>query len=64
MNILTNHQLPDLVHGHVDLDVHLEPQDGLERLRNLKIWIPHKKLGYLHVYYPGITRIVEVISCW
>ena len=35
--------LPDLVLDHVDLDVHLDPQDGLERLQNPKIWIPHEK---------------------
>ena len=63
MYILNNDQLPDLVHDHVDLDVHLDPQDGLERLWNHKILIPHEKLGYLHVYRPGITRIEEVISC-
>ena len=36
MFILKNDQLPDLIHDHVDLDVHLDPQDGLERLRNHK----------------------------
>ena len=30
MYILKNYQLPDLIHDHVDLDVHLDPQDGLE----------------------------------
>ena len=59
MYILKNYQLPDLIHDHVDLDVHLDPQDGLERLRNHKIRIPHEKLGYLHVYCPGITRIED-----
>ena len=61
MYILKNDQLPDLIHDHVDLDVHLDPQDGLERLRNHKIQIPHEKLGQLHVYCPGITRIEERI---
>ena len=59
MYILKNYQLPDLIRDHVDLDVHLDPQDGLERLRNHKIWIPHEKLGYLHVYCPGITGIED-----
>ena len=46
MYLLKNDQLPDLIHDHVDLDVHLDPQDGLERLQNNKIRIPHEKLGY------------------
>ena len=37
MYILKNHQLPDLIYDLVDLDVHLDPQDGLERLQNHKI---------------------------
>ena len=41
--ILKNDQLPDLIHDHVDVDVHLDPLDGLESLRNPKIWIPHEK---------------------
>ena len=101
--ILKNHELPDLTHDHVILEVHLVPQDNckcfqnneiwvclekliqkhvsyvytkkwstpwpspwrccsrLERLLIHKIWIPHEKLGYLHVYCPGITRIEERI---
>ena len=43
---LKNYQLPDLIRDHVDLDIHLDPQDGLERLRNHKIGIPPEKLGY------------------
>ena len=46
MYILKNDQLPDLINDHVDLDVHLDPQDGLEHLRNHKIRIPLKTLGY------------------
>ena len=46
MYILKNYQLPDLIRDHVDLDIHLDPQDGLERLRNHKIGIPPEKLGY------------------
>ena len=57
--VYTKTQLPDLIHDDVDLDVHLDPQDGLERLRKPKIRIPHEKLGYLHVYCPGITRIED-----
>ena len=37
MYILENDQLPDLIHAHVDLDVHLDPEDGLERINNLQI---------------------------
>ena len=57
--ILKNYQLPNLIYDHVDLDAHLDPQDGLERLQNHKIWIPLEKLGYLHVYCPGVTRIED-----
>ena len=67
MYVLKNDQLPDLIQDHFDLNVHLDPQDGLERLRNHKIWIPHEKFGLftcvLSRYY-GITKIEEVISCW
>ena len=63
MYILKYYQFPDLVHDHVDLDVHLDPQDGLKHPRNHKIRKPHEKLGYYHVYCPSITRIEEVISC-
>ena len=42
-----------------NLDVHKEPQDGLERPRNHKIRIPNEKLGYEHVHCPGITRIED-----
>ena len=59
MYILKNLQLQDLIHDHVDLYVNQEPQDGLERLRNHKIRIPNEKLGYYHVYCPGITRIED-----
>ena len=63
--ILNNYQLPDLLHDHVDLGVHLDPHDSLERLRNHKIRIALEKLGYKHVYCPGITRIEDkCISCW
>ena len=41
------------IHDHVDIDVHLE------RLRNHKIRFTIEKLGYKHVYCPGITRIEE-----
>ena len=65
MYILKNDQLPDLIHDHINLDVHLDPQDGLKRLQNNKIRISIEKLGYKHVYYPGITRIEDkFISCW
>ena len=37
INMLKNNQLPDLNHDHVILKVHLDPQDGLERLQNHKI---------------------------
>ena len=40
MYILIYYQLPDLIHDHVDLDVNLEPQDGLVRLQNHEIRIP------------------------
>ena len=30
MQIIKIYQLPDLVHDHVDLDVHLDPQGGFE----------------------------------
>ena len=40
MYILKNDQFPDLIHDHVDLDVHLDPQDGLDCLQNHKIRIP------------------------
>ena len=40
MYILKNYQFPDLIHDHVDLDVHLDPQDGLDCLQNHKIRIP------------------------
>ena len=33
MYILKNDQFPDLIHDHIDLDVHLNPQDGFERLK-------------------------------
>ena len=59
INILKNYQLPDLIHDHVDLDVHLDPQDGLKFLRIHKIQIPHKNLDYLHVHCPSITRIED-----
>ena len=39
-------QRPGLIHDHIILDVHLDSQDGLERLRNHKIRIPNEKLGY------------------
>ena len=29
-----NKKLPDLIHDHVDQDVHLDPQDGLESPQN------------------------------
>ena len=29
-HMYTNDELPDLIHGHVILEVHLVPQDGLE----------------------------------
>ena len=65
MYILKNDQLPDLIHENVDLDVHLDPQDGLESLRNHKIRISIEKLGYKRVYCPGTTRIDDkFISCW
>ena len=40
MYILKNDRLPDLNHDHVDPIVHLDPQDGLERLQNYNIRIP------------------------
>ena len=46
MYILKNYQLSDLIHDHVYLDVHLDPQDGLVRLQNHKIRIPIEKLSY------------------
>ena len=59
--ILKNYQLPNLIYDHVDLDAHLDPQDGLERLRNHEIRIPLKKMAYKHkhVYCSGITRIED-----
>ena len=30
MQIIKIDHLPDLIHDHVDLDVHLDPQNGLE----------------------------------
>ena len=65
MYVRQNYPLPDLIHDRVDLDVHLDPQDGIERLQNHKIRIPLEKLGYKHVYCPVITRIEDkFISCW
>ena len=37
---------PGPIYDHIDLDVHLDPQDGLKRLQNRKIRIPLEKLGY------------------
>ena len=34
MEIIKNDELPDLIHDHVDQDVHLDPQDGLESPQN------------------------------
>ena len=42
MYTIKNNPLPGLIHAHVDLGVHLDPQDGLELLRNHKIWITMK----------------------
>ena len=65
MYLLKNVQLPDLINDHVDLYAHIDPQDGLERLRNYEIRIPIEKLSYKHVFCPGITRIDDsFISCW
>ena len=60
MYILKNYQLPGLIHDHVDLDVHLDPQDGLKRLRNHIIRIPIEILSYKHVYCTGITWIEDI----
>ena len=46
MYILKNDQLPDLINDHVDLDVHLDLQDGLERLRNPKLGFPLKNWAF------------------
>ena len=59
MYILKYYQLPGLFHEHVDLDVHLDPQDGLENLRNHKIRILLEKLDFYHMFCPGITRIED-----
>ena len=65
MTRLKNDQLPDLIHGHIDLDVHLNPQDGLQRLQNHEIRISPEKLCYQHIYCPVITRIEDkCTSCW
>ena len=36
MYMIKNYQHPDLIHDHVILNVHLDPQGGLERLKNPK----------------------------
>ena len=46
MYIIKNDQLPDIIHDNVGFDVYLDPQDGLERLRNHKLRISLEKLGY------------------
>ena len=33
MYIIKNDQVTDLIHDHVDLAVHLAPQDGVERIQ-------------------------------
>ena len=42
MYIIKNDQLPDLIHDHVDLDVHLDPQDGLKHPETTKFGFPLK----------------------
>ena len=37
------------IHDHVDLDDHLDPQDGLESPKNHKIWIPLEKLLFTRI---------------
>ena len=37
MYILKNYQLPDLIHGHVILEVHLVPQEDYFCFQNIKI---------------------------
>ena len=61
--MIKNAQLPDLIYDHVNLDVHLDPQDGLEHIQNHKIWITLEELGYTHMYCPVITRIEDKLSC-
>ena len=44
MFILKNDQLQDLIHN-IDLNIHLDPLDGLEHNQNQEIRIPLKKNG-------------------
>ena len=41
---LKNDQLPDLIHGHVILEVRLAPQDGCKCFQNSEIRVCLKKL--------------------
>ena len=62
MDILKNHQLSDLIHDHVDLDVHLDPLDRLERLQNHKIELKHSLLVIMGILMTKCSCIVEMTS--
>ena len=49
--IIKNYQLPDLIHNHVILEVHLVPQDGCKCFQNSEILVCLDELTFKHISY-------------